>query len=127
VPLKEKCVEFICTDESWKAPHIASKLSALPIGKHASPRTSHHPASSSAQLRVRVRACVWTEVIERILLYLHRTERLTLEALEFFKAFPVETLFLSNIRVCPLPGTIRFEVVLAHSRAFLRVFFFPRE
>lgn len=69
VPLKEKCVEFICTDESWKAPHIARKLPALPI-----------------------------EVIERILLYLHRTERLTLEALEFFKAFPVETLFLSNIR-----------------------------
>jgi hypothetical protein len=39
VPLKEKCVEFICTDESWKAPHIASKLPALPIGKHSSPRT----------------------------------------------------------------------------------------
>jgi hypothetical protein len=35
VPLKEKCVEFICTDESWKAPHIASKLPALPIGKHS--------------------------------------------------------------------------------------------
>jgi hypothetical protein len=53
---------------------------------------------------------VWTEVIERILLYLHRTERLTLEALEFFKAFPIETLFLSNIRVRPLPGTIHFDV-----------------
>jgi hypothetical protein len=100
VPLKEKCVEYICTDDSWKAPHIAAKLPALPIGKQSHRFTVlHRDSLMRARLLTLTPLCSSPEVIERVMLYLHRTERLTLEALEFFKAFPVETLFLSNIRV----------------------------
>ncbi|KAL6073892.1 hypothetical protein QOT17_004586 [Balamuthia mandrillaris] len=71
--LKDHCVEFVCS--KWLSDTNVPVRFTLPESIHQLP----------------------VEVIERVLLHLHRTQRLQLDHLTFFSKFSVENLYLSNV------------------------------
>ena len=65
--LKAKCIQYVA--ENWdRSNYLRERLFALP-----------------------------TEMIEKVMIQLHRIEKLDLAALEFFKSTKIETMFLSHI------------------------------